>query len=123
MDADNAGQTVAGVNTKFYVLAHYSRHIRPGMEIIDGGEGNTIAAYDNSRSLLVLVTTNYGNPQYVTYDLSNFGACEENIDVWETNTDGGFKYEHFGYGGAVSDQSVTIYFDANSVQTLEIKCV
>ena len=49
MDADNEGETVAGVNTKFYVMAHYSRHIRPGMVIIDGGEGNTVAAYDNSR--------------------------------------------------------------------------
>ena len=40
---------MSGVNMKFYVMAHYSRHIRPGMEIIDGGEGNTVAAYDSSR--------------------------------------------------------------------------
>ena len=49
MSADNEGQTVNGVNTKFYVMAHYSRHIRPGMDIIDGGEANTVAAYDNSK--------------------------------------------------------------------------
>ena len=51
MDADNESQTVAGVNTKFYVLAHYSRHIRPGMDIIDGGEGNTIAAYGKDEGM------------------------------------------------------------------------
>ena len=42
---------------KFYVMAHYSRHIRPGMEIIDGGEANTVAAYDNSRGTQISVKT------------------------------------------------------------------
>ena len=40
---------VRRVNTKFYVMAHYSRHIRPGMKIINGGDGNTVAAYDNNK--------------------------------------------------------------------------
>ena len=75
----------------------------------------------------MVVTTNYGNPQWITYDLSNFGsACEGDtvIEWWETNTDGGgFKYEHFEEGGDISDQSISLYFAANTVQTLEITCL
>ena len=56
------------------MLAHYARHIRPGMEIIDGGEANTIAAYDNTSKTLILVTINYGTAQNVTYDLSKFAS-------------------------------------------------
>ena len=49
MDASNADQVLHRVNTKFYVMAHYSRHVRPGMKIINGGDGNTVAAYDNNK--------------------------------------------------------------------------
>ena len=44
------------------------------MEIIDGGEANTIAAYDNASKTLILVTINYGTAQNVTYDLSKFAS-------------------------------------------------
>jgi galactan endo-1,6-beta-galactosidase len=44
------------------------------MEIIDGGEANTIAAYDNTSKTLILVTINYGTAQNVTYDLSKFAS-------------------------------------------------
>ena len=69
----------------------------------------------------MLVTTNYGNPQLITYDLSNFGVCEGPVEGWETNTDGGgSNYEHFEQ--AISDHSVTLYFADNTVKTLEVKC-
>ena len=69
----------------------------------------------------MLVTTNYGNPQLITYDLSNFALCEGPVQVWETNTEGGgSKYEHIEE--AISGQSVTLYFAANTVKTLEVMC-
>ena len=72
----------------------------------------------------MLVTANYGSPQWVTYDLSNLGgACDGPVARWETNTDGlGNKYEHFEEGAEISDQSIALYFDANTVQTMEVKC-
>ena len=74
------------------------------------------------QGLLILVTTNYSNPQLITYDLSNFALCEGPVQGWETNTDDGegSKYDHFEE--AISGQSVTIYFAANTVKTLEVMC-
>ena len=73
--------------------------------------------------MVVVITTNYGNPQWVTYDLSNFGVCEGPIERWETNTDGGFKYEHFQDSGEILNQSVSLYFEANTIQTMEVICL
>ena len=73
--------------------------------------------------MVVVITTNYGNPQWVTYDLSNFGVCEGPIERWETNTDGGFKYEHFQDSGEILNQSVSLYFEANTIQTMEVTCL
>ena len=42
------------------------------MTIVDGGEGNTIVAYDSAAHKLVIVTTNYGTAQWITYDLSRY---------------------------------------------------
>merc|ERR1712098_979134 len=45
-DAERA--RVVSVNRKYWVLAQYTRHIRPGMEILTSGSENTVAAYDLS---------------------------------------------------------------------------
>lgn len=34
------------VQTKYYVMAQFSRHVRPGMRILDTGVSNAVAAYD-----------------------------------------------------------------------------
>jgi hypothetical protein len=38
------------VQTKYYVMAQFSRHIRPGMTILDTGVGYAVAAHDAPRS-------------------------------------------------------------------------
>ncbi len=66
----NPGDNWIGpANPKYYVLAQYTRHIRPGMTIIDGGEGNTIAAYQPAARKLVIVTMNYDTAQTITLQL------------------------------------------------------
>lgn len=109
---------LAKVNTKFFVMAQYSRHIRPGMQIIDGGEANTVAAYDTADRRLVLVTANYGNAQWVTYNLSKFTSIGGPATRWCTNTDGGETYakHHDLQAGKV----MSVYFAKNTVQTIEI---
>ena len=74
LDADENAGTIGAVRTKFFVLAQYSRHIRPGMRIIRSADANTVAAYDQTARKLVLVTTNYSSAQRVSYDLSAFGT-------------------------------------------------
>ena len=123
----NPGDNWIGApNAKYYVLAQYSRHIRPGMSLIDGGEGNTIAAYDASGHRLVLVTTNYGAAQWINYDLSRFttvsGSANGGISRWDTQTGGGDMHT-FHQDTVLSGKTFRSYFPANTVQTFEIQNV
>jgi galactan endo-1,6-beta-galactosidase len=98
IQADESADTTGAVNTKYYVVAQCSRHIHQGMRIIDGGEANTTAAHDSLNKRLVLLTTNYGTPQRVAYDLSRFAAAGGTngiVDRWVTQTIGtGDTYTH-----------------------------
>lgn len=126
IQADEAAGTTGAVNTKFYVLAQYTRHIRPGMHIIDGGEANTTAGYDPTNKRLVLVTTNYGTAQRITYDLSKFttvaGGTGGLVDRWATQTGGGDAYTHHT-DTHLSGKSFAVSFPANTVQTFQIENV
>ena len=116
----NPGDNWIGeVNPKYFVLAQYSRHIRPGMTIINGGSSNTIAAYDQDGKKLVIVTTNYGTAQSITHDLSAFSFLGGPIRRWITQTGAGDKYA-LRTDLSLSGKSLTAFFPANTVQTLEI---
>jgi len=122
IQSDLKAETIGPVNPKLYVLAHYSRHIRPGMRILDGGESGTVAAYDATARKLVLVTLNYATAQTVTYDLSRFSVASGPVKRWTTNTGAGEKY------GAHTDTTISgkrfsAAFGANTVQTFEIQNV
>lgn len=121
---DSTSFSVQYANTKFYVLAQYSRHIRPGMTIIAGGDDkNTVAAYDSQNRRLVLVTTNYGTEQSVSYDLTKFGSASGPVTRWITDTAaGGARYEAFT-DITVAAGLFTASFPKNSVQTFEIENV
>ena len=125
--ADNEQVEVQSVNTKWCVLAQYSRHIRPSFEIIDGGaDANTVSAFDAQSSKLVIVTTNYGNAQWVTYDLSKLQKVAGPVTRWQTQTSTtGDKYKKYTGDTTLSPggASFTAYFTANSVQTFEIESV
>ncbi len=124
VDEDNG--TVGAVNPKYWVLAQYARHIRPGMRILSGGaDVNTVAAYDTSASRLVLVTANYGTPQWVTYDLSRFssvgGGANGVVRRWITVTGaGGERYGAHPSDTTLNGKQFWSWFPANSIQTFEI---
>jgi galactan endo-1,6-beta-galactosidase len=119
----NPGDNWIGpANPKYYVLAQYSRHIRSGMTIIDGGEGNTISAYDPVAKKLVIVTTNYSTAQWITYDLSKFTTVGGPITRWITNTGTGEKYAIHN-DTSLSGKSFWSWFPVNTVQTFEVQNV
>jgi galactan endo-1,6-beta-galactosidase len=113
---------IGNANPKYFVLAQYSRHIRAGMKIIDGGEGNTIAAYDATNHKLILVTANYGTAQWINYDLSKYGTVSGPIVRWITNTGGGESYAQHN-DTTLSGKKFWSWFGANTVQTFEISNV
>jgi galactan endo-1,6-beta-galactosidase len=113
---------IGNANPKYYVLAHYTRHIRPGMTIVDGGEGNTVAAYDAAARLLVIVTMNYGAAQTITYNLSNCFNATGPVRRWVTMTGSGSKYARLS-DAAVNEKVFAAYFATNTIQTFEVQNV
>ena len=110
---------IGNANPKYFVLAQYSRHIRPGMTIIEGGGGSTVAAYDAAEKKLVLVTTNYDTPQWITHDLSAFSFLAGPIRSWTTATGTGDKYV-LRTDLPLTGKTLRAFFPTNTVQTFEI---
>ncbi|MEU0074256.1 glycoside hydrolase [Streptomyces sp. NPDC006332] len=112
------------VQTKYYVMAQFSRHIRPGMRILDTGVSYAAAAYDASAKRLVIVALNTSTAaQTLTFDLSRFttvsGGSGGLVPRWNTVTTGGDKYAAYS-DTRLSGKTVAVPFAAKAVQTLQI---
>ncbi|WP_117210824.1 beta-1,6-galactanase [Allorhizocola rhizosphaerae] len=111
------------VETKYYVLAQFTRHIKPGMRVIDTGVGYAAAAYDPAARRLVIVAVNTGAAQTLTFDLSRFsqvsGGTNGVVPRWSTVPASSDRYTARS-DMRVSNKRVVVPFAAASVQTLQI---
>ncbi|MFE9019109.1 beta-1,6-galactanase [Streptomyces sp. NPDC007808] len=112
------------IQTKYYVMAQFSRHIRRGMRILDTGVSHAAAAYDATARRLVIVAVNTStSAQTFTFDLSRFGTVSGGsggvVPRWNTVTTGGDRYRAYS-NTFLSGKSVVVPFAAKSVQTLQI---
>ncbi len=74
------------VNKKYWVMANYSRFIRPGCRLISIDDPNSLAAYDTRSRTLVIVTTNSGDQEaHVSYDLSRFSRLGAEAVAYRTS--------------------------------------
>ncbi|KAE9036047.1 Endo-beta-1,6-galactanase [Phytophthora rubi] len=119
----NPGDNWIGTpNPKYYVLAQYSRHIRPFMSILASDDAKTVLGYDSEKKLLVVVTVNMGDAQTVTFDLASFATVAGPINAWTTETSGkGALYKASTV--KLSGTSFSAAFPAASVMTFEIEGV
>ncbi|MEU3788299.1 beta-1,6-galactanase [Streptomyces fructofermentans] len=112
------------VQTKYYVMAQFSRHIRPGMTVLDTGVGHAVAAHDTERGRLVVVAVNSGAAQTLTFDLSRFGRVTGGtgglVRRWSTLTSGGGDLYTARSDTYLNGKSLSVPFAAGSVQTFEI---
>ncbi|TDZ31067.1 Endo-beta-1,6-galactanase [Colletotrichum trifolii] len=95
IEADNEEGTLGPANQKYFMVAQFSRHIREGMQILDGGADNIIAAYDEGESKLVIVAVNWWVPQYFNFDLSSFSQPSTHgasVTRWRTRIGEGDRY-------------------------------
>lgn len=82
---DGSAQTY-DIQKQFYTLGQYSKFIRSGMQLIDGGFGKTVAAYDPVAGKVVLVTYNDTAESIpLTYDLSKFTTIGATAAVYRTS--------------------------------------
>ncbi len=73
------------VNPKWHVLAHYTRHIRPGSVILTSGDGSAVCAFDAGQRKLALVCLNdTGEAQDMEFDLSAFAPGTHQASRWVT---------------------------------------
>jgi O-glycosyl hydrolase len=109
------------VNEKYYVMANYSRFIRPGYRFLLIDDGQSLAAYNGATRTLVLVTTNNNNSDTtVTYDLTEFNAVAGPAVPYRTSPS-----ENLAQLGSVpiSKKRFSAVAKANSVTTYVISGV
>ncbi|MEJ3748865.1 beta-1,6-galactanase [Actinomycetes bacterium KLBMP 9797] len=111
------------VTPKYYVLAQFTRHIRPGMRIIDTGVDYAAAAYDPGARRLVIVAVNTGAAQTLTFNLNSFsqvtGGSGGVVPRWSTVPAGSDRYTA-RTDLRLSGKSVAVPFPAASVQTIQV---
>ncbi|AKN72081.1 beta-1,6-galactanase [Streptomyces sp. PBH53] len=112
------------VQTKYYVLAQFTRHIRPGMTLLDTGVSHAAAALDRTARRLVIVAANTSaSAQTLTFDLSRFSAVTGGpgglVPRWTTVTTGGDRYTPRS-DTYLNGTSLSVPFAAKSVQTLQV---
>lgn len=120
IDANLEDHWIGHAEQKYYVLAQYTRHIRPGFTIIDSGEEKTVAAYNRQTRQLVLVTLNDEAGQSITYDLSGFANAAGSVQHWRTHLGTGDQYTQQS-PITLSDSGLTAWLDENCVETFVIE--
>jgi hypothetical protein len=118
---DGGSAQPGAVETKLYVLAQFTRHIRPGMRIINTGVDYAVAAHDATNRRLVIVAANNGSAQNLTFDLSPFGTVPNGTATrWSTLTSGsGDRYAQ-RQDLTVSGELIKVPFAAGAVQTIQV---
>lgn len=122
---DNDALTLSSASTKYFVLAQFTRHIRPGMQILTTLDGNTAAAYDAGSQKLVIVAGNWNSSQTITFDLSSAKSTPANgaiVPRWSTQTSGGDQYKSYT-DIKINNGQFSVPFSVGQVQTFEISGV
>jgi galactan endo-1,6-beta-galactosidase len=126
IESDVQAGTIGAVARKYYVIAQFTRHIRPGMTILSGGGSNRIAAYNSATSTLVIVAFNTGASQAITFDLSEFkkgGVSGALVPRWATQVgSSGILYTAYS-DTHLSGTKFTATFATNELMTFEVSNV
>lgn len=120
MGADLGAGRIDAPNAKMYVLANYSRHIRPGMIIVAAGDDRAVAAFDAKARRIVVVACNDGAASApLRIDLSAFSARGAGVARWVTETAGSSRYSRLP-DAAVEGGVYETLLPAASVVTFQI---
>jgi galactan endo-1,6-beta-galactosidase len=122
IQSDPGSSTISTPNPKYYVLAQYTRHIRPGMTILDSLAANTVAAYSVTNHTLVLVTCNVGPAQTMSFCLTNIPYVAGPVTRWITVPNTSTNYAQYN-DVSITNGAFQAAFPANSIQTFQIASV
>jgi O-glycosyl hydrolase len=86
------GRTKYRITRKFHVFEQFTRFLRPGCQIIDCDDTNSVAGYDPASKTLAIVTVNDGTNDFnETFDLSQFAATGKVAQCYRTSEDESFE--------------------------------
>ena len=85
LEADLLNGTNLSVNPKYYVPAQYTRHIRPGMTAMSGGDATTIVVYSSDERRLSFVVFNDGPARVAHFDLGAFTLPDQEVASFLTS--------------------------------------
>ncbi len=123
LGADLIKGQVGKPNPKLYVFAQYSRHIRPGMVILESNDPGTVVAHDAATRKLVIVTFNDSKkPRVLAYDLSRFAEARGRVVRWITEPEGATRYE-VRTDLVMKRRRLACTLPPNAIHTLEIEGV
>lgn len=105
---------------KYFALAQYSRHIRPGMTVLTTGDPNVVAALDRKHHTLVIVLSTGTAAETKSVDLSAFKKLPKVAKNWLTELKGSAHYQ-VGPEVEIADSILSVSMPAESVETLEIR--
>lgn len=85
-NVENGRQTRYIVNKKYYVMANFSRFIRPGFRFIGVSDSQSIAAFDAVHHRLVIVSVNAQTRERpIIFDLTGFGFIGGHVEAHLTS--------------------------------------
>jgi galactan endo-1,6-beta-galactosidase len=123
IEADVPGRQLQSVNPKYYVIAQFSRHIRPGMTLFDAGDASSASVVASDGATLVIISLNNGTASdSFSYDLSAWKvAAVTPISRWVTDcASAGQRYARFDDMSVGADGTFSISIGASQIQTFEI---
>jgi hypothetical protein len=109
------------IHTNYYVMAQFTRFLRPGHQIIGSSNDNTIIAHDAEQRNLIIITVNYNDPQTITYDFSSLQRVGTSGTATATNTDGSKLFQSSSI--EINNRRFACRADANSIYSVVINDV
>ena len=106
---------------KFNVFEQFTRFLRPGCQIIDCGDTNSVAGYDPASKTLAIVTVNASPADFdETFDLSNFSTIGNVAQCYRTSESENFEQLN---SPAIQSRHFSLVFPSNSVTTCVMHAV
>ena len=103
---------------KFHVMAQFSRFLRPGCQIVEVGDSDSLAAYDGTRRQLVIVTVNdHATTRSTTFKLNGIGTTATETLSYRTSQQEDVARQT---PTAISDGKIAVALPAGSVTTFLI---
>lgn len=107
------------ISVKHFILAQFSRFIRPGQQIVGGSDDKSLIAYDpTSHRLSVIILNTTKTQQDVDVDLSAFKSFSSSITHVVSRGDGMKVWKAKSVG--VFSRKIRVNVEAGSVSSVEI---